>query len=440
MSARRAIATESERAILALALRDPTVVDEAGAVGLTGADFGDRRHRALWSGMVRDRAAGIGPDEATVLERHEADLGVGRPFPDLTALGATVRALTSTPARRAHFDAYVAALVEYRARRELLGAADDVRSLHADGAPTTEIREAVESALVRLQSRSTASGACPAADLFATAQARAERVRTGVEVDDQIRTGLPALDRVLRYHPGHHALMAGRPSMGKTQLALGVLASIAETTGPALFVSVEMGRDSLAHRIYSSSIAGLGTVHDRELDAAERWSRVPLLVETEAKTLAEVVSAIRIAKARHGIVAFAVDYLQRMTLPKADSREQAVSHASATLANLAHSTGTLGIVLSQLNRGLESRPNKRPMMSDLRESGSLEQDADSILFVYRDAYYNPTTREPNKAELIVSKQRNGRAGVTVPAHFDPGNGWFGSYEAPGGAEGWDDGE
>jgi len=434
---RRTVADLSEAALLSLALRDPSIVDEAGAVGLTPEDFGDRRYKALWSGMVRDRASGVGPDEATVLERHETDLGIGRPFPDLSALVAVVRTIQSTPARRPSFDAYVAAIVEYRERRELLLAAAEIQALHAEGSPTAEIRDVFEGAMIRVQGRATSAGSGPAADLFVAAKERAERVRAGVEVDDQIMTGLPSLDRTLRYHPGHHALMAGRPSMGKTQLALGVLKSIAETQGPALFVSVEMGRDSLASRLYSSSIAGPGDLHARELEAAERWARTPLLVETEARTLSEVVSAIRIARAQHGIIAFAVDYLQRMTLPKADSREQAVSHASATLANLAHQGGMLGIVLSQLNRGLESRPDKRPMMSDLRESGSLEQDADSIVFVYRDAYYNPSTREPTRADLIISKQRNGRAGVTVPATFEPGNGWFRPYQ-PEYAEGWGD--
>ena len=95
---RRTVADLSEAALLSLALRDPSIVDEAGAVGLTPEDFGDRRYKALWSGMVRDRASGVGPDEATVLERHETDLGIGRPFPDLSALVAVVRTIQGTRA------------------------------------------------------------------------------------------------------------------------------------------------------------------------------------------------------------------------------------------------------------------------------------------------------------------------------------------------------
>ena len=434
---RRTVAEDSERSILALALRSPEVVDEAGAVGLTVEDFGDRRLRALWAGMVADRSIGVGPDAATVLERHELDLGVGRPFPDLAALTATVRLVSRTPARRENFDAYVERLVEYRARRELLDAANDTLALHADGVDTSEIRERVETALLRLQTRSSGSEQVSVSELFSTAQARALRVRNGVEVDSQLRTGIAALDRVLRYHPGHYGLIAGRPSMGKTQLALTLADGIARRHGPVLFVSVEMGAESLGERLYSSSVFGDGDVDDQEMRAARSWDGVPLWVDYRAKSLSEVASAVRIARAKHGVVAFVVDYLQKVRLPRRDSREQEVANASFELSQLCHSAGMLGLVLSQLNRGVDSRPDKRPNMGDLRESGALEQDADSILFVYRDVVYNPTTREPHKAELILSKQRNGRAGVTVPAHFEPGKGFFSNYRS---AFDWNDDE
>ena len=438
---RRRTADQSERAICALALRDPTAVDEALVLGLKPEDIASPQLRAMWEGMVLDRHRGIGPDEATILERHEADLGRNRPFQDFTTLSLTVTNLGRVPAKRTHLQVYVETLREYRARRDLLEAARWVDILHEDGKTSADMREHIEEAILQLSSRTATGGLVRASQLLEKATTRAQRVRRGEEQDAQLRTGLRALDRVLRYSPGHYGLVGGRPGMGKTQLAMTLARGIAQRHGPVLFVSVEMGEDSLGERVYSSSVAGVGHIEEREAAARQSWEDVPLWLDHQSKSLSEVLSAIRIAKARHGIVAFVVDYLQKMKLPRRDSREQEIANASASLSALCSKTGLLGIVLCQLNRGVDSRKDRRPMASDLRESGSLEQDADSILFVYREVAYDRMAREPDKVELILEKQRNGAAHVTVPAHFRPGDGWFRDYEPPRASsarEAWDD--
>ena len=437
--ARRTTADQSELAIIALGLRDPGVVDEAQALGLVVDDFAGTRTRALWRGMVLDRQDGTGPDEATVLERHERSVGPGRPFPDFAQLAGVVANLTRVPARRGNLETYVATVQEYRARRDLLRATQLASGIHEGGGGSPEMREALEEAILRIQSRTAGGGIVLASSLLEQATVQAGRVRRGEAPDTQLRTGLAPLDRVLTYHPGHYGLIAARPGMGKTQLALSLAAGIARRHGPVLFVSVEMGEDSLSERVYSSSVAGAGDIEEREASAREGWAGVPLWMDHQSKTLAEILSAIRIAKAQHGIVAFFVDYLQKVTIPRRDSREQEIAHASEALSSLCSRSGLLGVVLSQLNRAVDGRKDRRPLASDLRESGALEQDADSILFVYREVAYNRMAREPDKVELILEKQRNGKAHTTIPAHFRPGDGWFREYkEAREVPKGWHD--
>ena len=435
---RRTTADQSEMAIVALGLRDPGVVDEALALGVSDLDFASLQTRAMWSGMVLDRHRGVGPDEATVLERHEVNLGPGRPFPDFAHLAAVVKNLSRVPARRGNLETYIENVQEYRARRELLRAARSTRAIHEGGGASPEMREVMEETILKIQSRSTGGGAVLASSLLEQATVRAGRVRRGEVPDTQLSTGLHALDRVLRYHPGHYGLIAARPGMGKTQLALSLAGGMARRHGPVLFVSVEMGEDSLSERVYSSAIAGPGEVEERERAARTEWRDVPLWMDHYAKTLSEVLSAIRIAKAKHGIVAFVVDYLQKVSLPRRQSREQEIAHASGSLSALCSRSGLCGIVLSQLNRGVDGRKDRRPLASDLRESGALEQDADSILFVYREVAYNRLAKEPDKVELILEKQRNGRAHVTIPAHFAPGDGWFRDYRTETGRPHWSD--
>jgi replicative DNA helicase len=427
---RRRTAGQSEWALCSLGLRHPSVIDEAIQLGVIPDDFASEQLRAMWAGMVHDRHAGVGPDEATVLERHEADLGPGRPFRSLDVLSQTVANLLRVPARRDNLEVYSETLREYRLRRELLEVARTTEALHEDGADASALREHLEGALVGVQARSSASGPVLASDLVSRAAERAARVRRGEEPDRQLRTGLKALDRVLHYRPGHYGLIAARPGMGKTQLALTLAGGIARRHGPMLFVSVEMGEDSLSERVYTSSLSRSGPIEEQERGAVASWGQIPLWMDHRSKTLSEVLSSIRMARAQHGIVGFVVDYLQKVRLPERESREQEIAHASEALSSLCSGSGLLGIVLSQLNRGVDARKDRRPIASDLRESGSLEQDADSILFVYRDVAYNNLTREPDKAELIVEKQRNGQAHVTVPARFKPGDGFFGDYEPP----------
>jgi len=193
---------------------------------------------------------------------------------------------------------------------------------------------------------------------------------------------------------------------------------------------VEMGSSALGDRIFAHDATG--DWGERPDDAVHsvgrvmnRWAGLPLHLDTKSRALAKILSAIRVAKQKHGIVAAMIDYLQLVRLPRGSSREQEVAGASREFAALAHELDIVLFVACQLNRQLENRPlrDRRPCMSDLRESGQLEQDADGILFLFREAAYNPACETPEILEVGIAKQRNGRAPRTAFCHYQPGDGY-----------------
>jgi replicative DNA helicase len=241
-------------------------------------------------------------------------------------------------------------------------------------------------------------------------------VATGLADLDELTTGLQPADLVI---------IAGRPSMGKTTLAMNIAEHVAiKATKPVLVFSMEMPADSLAMRMMSS----LGRLDQHRLRTGKLddndWPRVtsavhmlseaPLFIDdTPALTPVEMrARARRLVKEQGSLGLIVVDYLQlmRVTNTKLDNRTAEISEISRSLKTLAKELNVPVIALSQLNRSLEQRQDKRPMMSDLRESGAIEQDADLICFIYRDEVYNEDSPDKGCAEIIVAKQRNGPIG------------------------------
>ena len=239
-------------------------------------------------------------------------------------------------------------------------------------------------------------------------------------------TGFADLDeKTSGLQPGDLVIIAGRPSMGKTALALNITEHVAlNTKMPVAVFSMEMGASQLALRM----IGSVGRLDQHKLRtgrlAAEDWeklsaalgrlSEAPILIdETPALNAIEVRSrARRLAKTYGKLGLVVVDYLQLMQAStQGENRATEISEISRAMKSLAKELKVPVVALSQLNRSLEQRPNKRPVMSDLRESGAIEQDADVILFIYRDEVYNPDTQDKGVAEIIIGKQRNGPIGT-----------------------------
>jgi len=258
-----------------------------------------------------------------------------------------------------------------------------------------------------------------------------DRIETLYNRDDPsdvtgVPTGFSDLDRMTSgLQPGDLVVVAGRPSMGKTALALNMGEHVALAAGlPVVVFSMEMGAAQLALRL----IGSVGRLDQHKLRtgrlAAEDWEKLtsalgrlneaPILIdETPALNAIEVRSRARRLMKTYGKLGLViVDYLQLMqATTTGENRATEISEISRSMKSLAKELKVPVMALSQLNRSLEQRPNKRPVMSDLRESGAIEQDADVILFIYRDEVYNPETQDKGVAEIIVGKQRNGPIGT-----------------------------
>jgi replicative DNA helicase len=249
-------------------------------------------------------------------------------------------------------------------------------------------------------------------------------VPTGFERIDELTSGLQKSDLII---------IAGRPSMGKTAFALDIAKNAAaESSVPVAVFSLEMSKEQLAIRMLSSDAkvdsqrirkGFLGeTDWPRLIAAASRLSEAPIFIDdTPAITVLEMKAKARRLKADQGLGLIIIDYLQLMRGGGfKDNREQEISEISRSLKALAKELNVPVIALSQLNRKVEDRTNRRPQMADLRESGAIEQDADVIAFIYRDEVYNRSEDNPEKgiAEIIIGKQRNGPTGVVKLAFLE----------------------
>ncbi len=242
-----------------------------------------------------------------------------------------------------------------------------------------------------------------------------------------IPSGFIDLDRKLNgFHKSDLIIVAGRPSMGKTALCLNIAHHVAvEKRIPVAFFSLEMSKEQLGFRLLSQETKIPSNVLRNGLIARNQW---PLITEaagnlsegklfiddTPAMSILEIRSKARRLKAQEDIQLIIVDYLQLVRgIDDRDSREREISEISRFLKNLARELNIPVIALSQLNRAVEQRANKRPQLSDLRESGAIEQDADVILFIYRDEVYNKDTKDKGIAEIIIGKHRNGPTGTVL---------------------------
>ena len=259
-----------------------------------------------------------------------------------------------------------------------------------------------------------------------------ERVYNNKGTTTGVSTPFPELDRMTSgFQKGDMVLIAARPSMGKTTFALNLAEHAALREGKSIAIfSLEMGMDQLAYKfLCSEANVELTKLRNGDLDDRD-WKNIarasgPLsqakiyIDDTAGISVTEMRSKCRRLKLEHGIDLILIDYLQLMS-GKGESRQQEVSEISRSIKALAKEMQCPVIALSQLSRAPEQRADHRPMLSDLRESGSIEQDADLVMFLYRDEYYNQDTEDKNIAECIIAKQRNGPVGTVKMA-------WLGQF-------------
>ncbi|MGH8506800.1 MAG: replicative DNA helicase [Stenotrophobium sp.] len=329
--------------------------------------------------------------------------------------------------------AYVEIVRERAVLRTLIAAGSDIAEMgfRPDGRGHSELIDIAEQKVFAIRNKSQhAQGTYSSMPkLMDMVEARIEKMRNNPGGLAGLPTGFTELDRLTTgLHPGDLVILAGRPSMGKTSLALNIAehAALYEKKSVALF-SMEMPADQLALRVLSS-FARIDMQKLREGKLEDRdWDRLvsqgglvreaPLYIdETGALSPLELRARARRMKQRHDIQLIIVDYIQLMQVPGSkENRTNEISVISRSLKALAKELAVPVIALSQLNRGVEQRDNKRPRMSDLRESGGIEQDADLVAFIYRDEVYNKESPDKGIAEIIITKQRNGPLGTVRTA-------------------------
>lgn len=422
-----------ERAVLGAVLLQPKVLPLVAAY-LTEDDFFVPRHRAYWRGMLGLHQQGLGIDNVTLA----AALG-----PDLERLGgaAALVGVLEEGCTAGHAESYARMVIGHAQRRRLLGVASEIGAMVRETEDAEFALELAQQAVGRIARKNTGNVIRPLGhltreyvrELFAAVEA-ADLAGGKVEVKGR-STGYPAIDElVVALRGGELIVMGARPSMGKTALALGVaerMARAAPEGSAVAFFSGEQPGPDISMR-WLSQVSGVDSmrmqrreVTDGEIaqlvKAVGDSERVPLLIDdTSAPTIGHVCNRARMLALEHKLVLVVVDYLQLLRAPEQADPRLEVTEISRRLKALARDLDVPVLALSQLNRGLESRQNKRPVLSDLRESGAIEQDADQVWFLHREAKYDDRQdQNVGVAELIVAKLRNGRLG-TARLRFDRG--------------------
>jgi replicative DNA helicase len=427
---------DAERALLGALLLDDERVAEVADL-LRPEDFYDRRHGKIFEGILRLAERNTPVNFVSLGETMRAaasfDEVGGAPF--LVQLAQEVTS-SAHALHHAHIVADTAAL------RGLIHEATAIITqafeTRADGEAVKQVMDESEQRIFQLARREGAKGPEPMAsaikETFRRIEASAHRegltgITSGYLDLDQLMCGLQAGDLIV---------LAARPSMGKTALALNMLEHAAmsqpewlQRKPVVLLFTLEMGRQSIvsrmlctrarvdAHRIRSGRISS-DLMHELTT-AADEFSRTSIFIDdTSALSMMSLRSRARRQKARTGLDLVVVDYLQLLSFPKSESRQQEISNISRSLKALARELEVPVIALAQLSRQVELRDPPRPQLADLRESGSIEQDADVVLLLYRPEYYPAQRDEENKgvAEVIIAKQRNGPTGTVRLQFFE----------------------
>lgn len=414
---------EGEQAVLGGLLLSPSAWEEVADV-VTENDFYREDHRLIFRAINELSEASKPCDAVTVTEWFEAHGKV-----DVIDGGAYISMLVSGTPSAANVKAYAEIVREKSVQRQLIDVGTQITTsaFSTEGRTSKELLEEAEQLVFAIAEQGARAGMGFVAVQEVIKDAL-ERLQQLAEHEGDI-TGLPTgfkdLDRkTAGLQDSDLIIVAGRPSMGKTTFAMNIAehAAIKDGTPVAVF-SMEMSSLQLVMRLFSSlgqlEQGKLRTGSLEDTDWPKLTSAMSLLGkskifidETPALSPADLRARARRLKREHDIGLIVIDYMQLMAVPGTkENRATEIAEISRSLKALAKELNVPVMALSQLNRALEQRPNKRPVMADLRESGSIEQDADLIVFIYRDEVYNPETPEKGKAEIIIGKHRNGETGT-----------------------------
>ena len=433
---------EAEQSILGGLMVDPYAWDQVSSV-ISEDDFYKIAHRKIYNAIAELYAKSQPVDIITVsnLLTDKKDLeAIGGPSYLAEVMNATPTA--------AHIETYAKIVHEKALLRTLIHMSGEiVEKSYSESYDNVEaFLDEVEGKIFSITEKKKTQGLVGAAELIKDSMNRLTELFERKSEFTGVSSGFKALDKMTSgFSPGEITIIAARPSMGKTAFSLNIAQHVILREKKSLaYFSVEMGKEQLMMRMLASearinlSDLRVGALNDnawpRLIDRASKMAEARLFIDdTSGISPFEIRAKCRRLKAQHGLDMIMIDYLQLMDLKqKVESRERAVSEISKTLKAIAKELQVPVIALAQLNRGVEGRSDRRPMLSDLRESGSIEQDADVIMMLFREDYYDRDNPEvKGVSEVIIGKQRNGPTG-TVKLRWESHIGRFSDFEEGGG--------
>lgn len=411
---------EAEQSVIGSMLMDTDAILTASE-SLTSDDFYQKQYGILFDAMVELYNEGKPVDLITLQDRlKQKDVP-----PEIASLEFAADILNSTYTS-ANVRQYAKIVQEKSMLRRLIRVTEDIANECYIGKEDTDsILADTEKKIFDILQQNTSGEYVPIKQVVLNALDKIELASKNKGNVTGIPTGFIDLDyKTAGFQPSDLILVAARPSMGKTAFVLNVAQHMAfrENVTVAVF-SLEMSKEQLVNRLLSlesrvdSQSIRTGNLSDDDwgklIEGAGIIGQSNLIIDdTPGISVMELRSKCRKFKMEHNLGIIIIDYLQLMTGSKrSESRQQEISDISRSLKAIARELNVPVVALSQLSRAVEQRPDHRPMLSDLRESGAIEQDADVVMFIYRDDYYNKDTAKPNVAEIIIAKQRNGAIGT-----------------------------
>ena len=412
---------EAEQSVIGSMIMDREAIVVASEL-ICGEDFYNKSYGVLFDSMVELNDQGQPVDLVTLQNRlKEKDVP-----PEISSLEFIRDLITAVPTS-ANIKYYTNIVAEKAMLRRLIRLMEEIANNCYAGKDSMEvIMEETEKKVFNLVQRRSTGDYVPIREVVMNAMDKIEKASHNSGGVTGIATGFIDLDyRTAGMQPSDLVLIAARPSMGKTAFVLNIAQYVAFHSGECVAIfSLEMSKEQLVNRLFAmeskvdSQHLRTGNLSDMEweklIESAGMIGQSKLIIDdTPGISIADMRSKCRKFKLEMDLKMIIIDYLQLMSGSGrgTDSRQQEISDISRSLKALARELQVPVLALSQLSRAVEQRPDHRPMLSDLRESGAIEQDADVVMFIYRDDYYNPDTEKKGIAEINIAKQRNGPIGT-----------------------------
>lgn len=411
---------EAEQSVIGSMIMSRDAIMAASEI-ITSEDFYQHQYGILFDAMLELYNEGKPVDLVTLQERlREKDVP-----PEISSLEFARDLLSAVPTS-ANVRHYASIVQDKSMLRRLIKVNEEIaNTCYLQKERTEDILEDTEKKIFELVQRRSSGDFVPIKQVVLNALDKIEKASKNKGNVTGIPTGFIDLDyKTSGFQPSDLILIAARPSMGKTAFVLNVAQNMAFKEGQTVAVfSLEMSKEQLVNRLFSleskvdAQVLRNGNLTDEDwaklIEGAAVVGKSNLIIDdTPGISVGELRSKCRKFKLEQNLGIIIIDYLQLMTGSKrAESRQQEISDISRNLKAIARELNVPVVALSQLSRAVEQRPDHRPMLSDLRESGAIEQDADVVMFLYRDDYYNKDTDKKNIAEVIIAKQRNGPIGT-----------------------------